>query len=486
MVSCSRNENYIYKVDLPNLPKTLDPQLAVDYDSVLIIKNLFRGLVKISSDGKIIKDVAEDYILSEDSKKYTFYLDDKNRWSDGEYVTSGDFKYAIQRIFDIKLESPHKDKFISIKNASSILAGEASLDELGVYINGDYELSIELEYRDNNFLNNLAGVGGMPCNRDFFESTNGKYALDKDSIRSNGNYYINEWEKSSYIALRKNKFSSSFSKISAVGISFIVEDEDQSVKRFKNNETDFLFLDGYKYSKSDINSNYYSDLDDNIWGIGFNFENQILADIDIRRAIYHSFDQNSYKDFLPDDYIPQDSFFNLNRSSNLDQDGYLDLKNKYFKKIKKTDFNNLNIVIPNIGIHYEIFSYISQILQKELNLFLDIRVLDFSDYYKAIEESDYDLILLEYKKSNNYYDFFAEFISSNNKLNYKSNEYDNLLREFLTKKEADKEDQLLLLEEKLTSDIVFIPIYSKVNLLFYRDKKLKNMFNIFDKIIYFE
>ena len=48
-------------------------------------------------NGTVIPELAEDYTVSEDGLTYTVTLKESLTWSDGQALTSQDFKYAILR-----------------------------------------------------------------------------------------------------------------------------------------------------------------------------------------------------------------------------------------------------------------------------------------------------------------------------------------------------------------------------------------------------
>ena len=56
---------------------------------MIVIQNMYRTLFKLDEEGKLVKDLCEDYKVSEDGKTYTFTIKDA-KWSDGEAVKADD------------------------------------------------------------------------------------------------------------------------------------------------------------------------------------------------------------------------------------------------------------------------------------------------------------------------------------------------------------------------------------------------------------
>ena len=84
------------KVALGGQITSLDPARADDTYSMIVIQNMYRTLFKLDKDGNLVKDLCEDYKVSEDGKTYTFTIKDA-KWSDGKAVKADDFVYGIKR-----------------------------------------------------------------------------------------------------------------------------------------------------------------------------------------------------------------------------------------------------------------------------------------------------------------------------------------------------------------------------------------------------
>ena len=62
------------KVALGGQITSLDPARADDTYSMIVIQNMYRTLFKLDKDGNLVKDLCEDYKVSEDGKTYTFTI----------------------------------------------------------------------------------------------------------------------------------------------------------------------------------------------------------------------------------------------------------------------------------------------------------------------------------------------------------------------------------------------------------------------------
>ena len=69
-VACNKtSEAYIY-FELPDTPSSLDPQVAESDSELLIVRNIFEGLMRKDQNGKIKCAAAKSY--KKDGLSYTF------------------------------------------------------------------------------------------------------------------------------------------------------------------------------------------------------------------------------------------------------------------------------------------------------------------------------------------------------------------------------------------------------------------------------
>ena len=204
VTSCKEDDGsgYIYRMNLQNNPKNLDAQMATDKESIMVITNMMEGLMKVQASGAIVPAAAESFEMSEDGLIYTFYLKQNQQWDTladfSAEVTADDFVFAFQRIFEKQTNSPYSKDYICIKNASAIINGVMDASSLGVKATDKYTVEFTLEYPYYDFLSLLTKSAAMPCNREFFELTKGKYGMSAEATASNGAFYLKEWNYDPY------------------------------------------------------------------------------------------------------------------------------------------------------------------------------------------------------------------------------------------------------------------------------------------------
>lgn len=249
LTACGSDENpnagsgHSFAYTLVGNPDTLDPQLAVNDSAKMVLGNLFEGLFTIDETGALQPALVTDYSVSEDGLCYTFTLREDSFWYDKMHeksqfseenavaVTASDFVYAFRRMFNPLYESPYRETFACIQNGQAILSGAQDYTMIGVYAKKANQLEIRLDTPNANFLQLLATTAALPCSEDYFESTDGRYGLDENSIIGNGGFAMQRWLYDPYgkynvIQLCRNPLANDVSHVFPIDLSFFIEASD--------------------------------------------------------------------------------------------------------------------------------------------------------------------------------------------------------------------------------------------------------------------
>jgi len=235
---------YIY-LDIKSKPTTVDAQIAETDEELLIVRNIYEGLLRKNDNGEIVEGVCESYTKS--GLSYTFNIREDAIWSDGTSLTADDFVFAFKRAVNKSVDAPFVSRLFSIQNAKAIYESGGDTSSLGVVAKGEKTLVITLSSEDENFLETLTTSICMPCNEAFFNSCDGKYGLYADNVLSNGSYRMAKWNSEDFgIRLYKNEeYNGTFTaKNGAVFISSHDEEEDGTIKElFEKKSFDVCFAD---------------------------------------------------------------------------------------------------------------------------------------------------------------------------------------------------------------------------------------------------
>lgn len=435
---------HTFKYNLASNPQNLDPQLASDESSIMVIENIMSGLVKKGADGSIQPDAAKSYTISDDGLVYTFELKDNIYWESAadytEKLKAEDFVFAFQRIYDSDaLFSSYIDDFLCIKNAEAVSKGSLSKEKLGVTATSDNTLQIELEYPCFDFLEKLTLTGAKPCNKAFFEFTKGRYGLSADTTASNGAFYLKEWNydpywDNNYMILRRNKSNSENYFTYPYSLNFFIKNgTDTNMSEFSAGDIDCTVVSGY--DKKIFAKNQYESYATKTYGLIFNTNSKYLASKSIREALSSSFvrvesqnpDYISGSGIIPSGIsvagrkyreLVSDESFNL-----YDKGKALTLWNGELKANNYVSIDGLKITVPESFGGTALISSITEQWQQNLEFYCGVEVVSENEYQLKLSDGTYDIALVEIRSENGTASGFFDYFKPDNSLITKSTGY---------------------------------------------------------------
>lgn len=495
LAGCGFERNpLLLSYDLGAEPKNLDPQTASDSASLNVINNIFEGLLAYNKDGKIEPAAAQSFKVSEDKLTYTFTLRDNIKWEDATPVTAYDFQFAFRRLLDFETNSPHASMFYCIKNAMQVNTGSMETTKLGVTATTETELVITLAYESKNFVELMALPYTVPCNELFFKKTKGKYGLEPTTILANGAFKIESWKHDQTIKLVKN--GSYYNALSVVPETVNLwintkkrpkptdessdEIEYAVVDRLIDQQTLAAFVDGFSVETLRDRSFDLQPFESSTWGIGFNMQKKLLQNNNIRQGIAMAFDRSTYQNKLSNNLavanaivphgilVSGKSFRSITTESLAapfePKNGY-----EYYKtglqELGMDSISGIRLLMPKMShsVFAEYFSYPSQILQKELGVFIGVDEVEPDEYERRVKDGDFDCILMNLSApDNSLWSMFSYFDSEskNNILGYKNEQVNNLLSEAAASTDIEQATADYSSAEKLImADAVFLPMY---------------------------
>lgn len=428
---------HTFKYNLSSNPQNLDPQLASDESSIMVIENIMSGLVKKGADGSIQPDAAKSYTISDDGLVYSFELKDDIYWESAadftEKLTANDFVFAFQRIYDSEaLFSPYIDDFLCIKNAEAVSKDSLSKEKLGVTATSDKTLQIELEYPCFDLLEKLTLTGAKPCSKAFFEFTKGRYGLSAETTASNGAFYLKEWNydpywDNNYMILRRNKSNSENFFTYPYSLNFFIKKgTDSNMSDFLAGDIDCTVISNY--DKKIFEKKRYESYATKTYGLIFNTNSKYLASKSIREALSSSFVrvESQNHDYVSGcGIIPlgvsvagrkyrelvSDEGFNL-----YDKGKALSLWNNELKANNLVSIDGLKITVPESFGETALISSVTEQWQQNLEFYCGVEVVSENEYQLKLSNGNYDIALVEIQSESGTAGGFLDRFSSNNDL----------------------------------------------------------------------
>lgn len=298
-------EDQIINFIIESEPLTLDPQIADDYSSKVLIANLFEGLVKCSSDGTVTPGIAESWDISDDGLEYTFHLAKDSGWSNGDKLTSQDYIFGITRSLSPETRADNVSDLFPIKNAVPYYKGADV--ELGLSAPDENTLTIELEYPTDGILYALSENIAMPCSEIFFNSAKGKYGKDAELIITNGPFAIREpygWDHDKYIYIRRSENYKGANKAVPLGVNFTIAQKPKNpVEAVRNNETDLCEIYGADLKAAEENGLSVTATSNTLWGICFNTSIPAFKNAKLRVSMLGTLNRNTVLEDAPSSYV---------------------------------------------------------------------------------------------------------------------------------------------------------------------------------------
>lgn len=93
----------------------VNPLLAQTDADRDLVNLIFSGLMKYDKNGKLIKDLAENYEILDDGKAYIFHIRDGMFWHDGEKISADDVIFTIQTAQNSDYKSSERLNWLGVK-----------------------------------------------------------------------------------------------------------------------------------------------------------------------------------------------------------------------------------------------------------------------------------------------------------------------------------------------------------------------------------
>ena len=489
LTSCNSDDgtDKAISYSLTDEPKNLDPQMATDKNSLLVIRNIYEGLTRLDSNGNIIPGVAEEWSNNSDYTEYTFRLRRNAKWSNGQPVTAKDFVYAWQRALNPETKSSACSLLFSIKNARAINNGDMQMDSLGVTIIDEYTLKVSLEYSYEDFVLQTPNAVFMPCNEEFFLSTNGHYGLDDEYILSNGPFVISEkgWSHDNYVRTLRNENYSGYNKVSPRILYFGIRSSDTDYFSLLENETvEAAAIETENISKLSGTDYKYYTVTDTTWGFLFNTQKTALNNTAIRRAFAACItdeactDSETGESLIPygfeeaSDIIPPSTHLNGHLYRELAGSGFKvtydpetarESMNQSLKSLNLNRMPSITLICPDDEQVVALMQGIMHSWQQHLYVYVNVEPLDLETMEYRVGLGDYQIAFYPISPSRDnplstLERFTSDYSSNPAFLNHPA--YDSLVEKASAKSSTEDVLTAMVAAEKyLNSYVVFYPIY---------------------------
>jgi len=290
-------EDQTLTINITSEPPSLDPNLATDTTSSMVINNIFEGLVHIDPVGEVFPGVAESWDVSDDGLVYTFNLRGTDTWTNGDTVTSADFKESWVRILDPETAADYAYMLYFIVGAEAFNSGEGTMEDLGIDATDPAKLVVTLVSPTPWFVPMMAHQAYFPIHKATVDA-GGDAWTEPANIVTNGPYLLDTWNHDSDILLTKRADWREADTVTLENVKMVmIAEETTGVAAFEAGEIDVqkalpaADIDRLKtlpqYRVVPLTGTYY---------FGFNTKKPPLDDAKVRKALSLAIDRQSIVD----------------------------------------------------------------------------------------------------------------------------------------------------------------------------------------------
>jgi len=216
-----------------NEPADLDPALAVLPDEFFIIRALSEGLVLPAMPGETgpMPGIADKWETSADGLTWTFHLNPRETWSNGQPLTAQDVLASYRRVLTPATAAPRADLFYPVLHAREFASGQLrDFSAVGLAAPDPHTLVVRLVRANPYFLNYVASGSWIPVNPGVVARWQRAWTLPEHYV-GNGPYVLAEWVPHRQIVVRRNPRYRSAAAVQLDELRFIRYDDGNTEER---------------------------------------------------------------------------------------------------------------------------------------------------------------------------------------------------------------------------------------------------------------
>lgn len=467
-------------------PQELDPHIVTGVPEHHIIVALLEGLVlKDSKTLEPVPGVAERWEISEDGKRYTFYLRKNAKWSNGDPVTAEDFRWSWQRALSPALGNVYAYMYSPIVNAEAYASGKIDdFSTVGVKVVDTYTLEVTLNNPTPYFLQLLDHYSMFPVHRPTIEQfgaadERGTLWTRAGNYVGNGAFTLKQWDLNRVVIVERNPHYWGAQDVKLQQIHFYPTDNTTTEERmfragqlhvtgtvpidkiqdYRQNKPQLIHIDSY------LGTYYYR----------INTRVKHLQDPRVRRALALSVDRRQIVEnvtkageipattFTPPDTMGYTASSDLNFDPQRAQAlmaaaGYPNGEG----------FPTLELLYNTSEGHRKIAVAIQQMWKKNLNIDIQLHNQDWKVYLDSVNSGNYQIAragwIGDYVDPNSFLDMWITD-GGNNQTGWSNTQYDQLILETApaASDRASRYQAFLKAESILLDELPLIPIYTYVS-----------------------
>ncbi|MFK7912722.1 MAG: peptide ABC transporter substrate-binding protein [Pseudomonadales bacterium] len=268
-------------------PPQLDSTKATDMVSNMVLGHVGEGLLRYDENNQLAPGIAERWEITE--TEATFWLRKDARWSDGSGIVAQDFVFSWRKVVEPANASEYAFFLFPVKNGEAINAGQLPPEQLGVAAVDDHTLKVIFEKPIAYFEKLAANTTYNPVKQSFYESTNGRYGADADTLLYAGPFMITRWVHGASLRMERNPhyWDKGRAKLDTLDFAYITSDVNATLNLFKADSIAYTSLSTDNLPDA-LNQRFPMQrfMDGSVFYIAFNYRpGRVTGNLNLRRAM---------------------------------------------------------------------------------------------------------------------------------------------------------------------------------------------------------
>ncbi len=479
-------------------PQTLDPALVSGQLEGRLCSALYEGLTRRDSRGKSIPAAAQSWNISPDGKTYTFHLRPDLRWSNGDPVTSSDYRESWLRALHPNTASPYAEIFFGISNAQDFNQSKSPAESVGLQTPDPLTLRVQLTHPLPYFPSLTSFTTYLPVHQATVTKYGDRWAQPGTWV-GNGPYRLLDWKINDRVSLEKNPLYHSPERIRLQRIDALaVTRASTAFNLYSSGQADLLLDKGLipslmlpqlrgraDFHPGPLFATYF---------YRFNVTRPPFQDVRIRRAFALAIDKETIVERITrgNEPIAQSltprGIADYNPPEGLPSDpttaqGLLKLAG--FPEGR--GFPRVSLLYNKSELNEQIAVEIQAQWKRVLGVEVELRNQEWATYLRSLDELDFDIArsswVGDYDDPNTFLDCFVTG-RGNNRTGWSDPTYDSLLNRALAEPNPTKRLQLLASAETIlvTQALPIIPLYHFVGCLMFDPNRWEGLYpNLLDE-----
>ena len=363
-------------------PQTLNPLLNEDASVDTVLKLLFEPLIVLDANFKPVPNLAS-FNFASDGMSVTVTLRDGLKWSDGSAITSDDIAFSLDTLRSAPDKAVYKDCAADISPAYTIL--------------DDKKIKLL-------FLQPYSGMAYQFCfpviSKQYYEGQTDPGSDINMKPMGDGLYVFSSYNSLKDMKLNFNPDTYRQNPYIPTIDAVIAPDQQTELNAFDQRLIDVVSAELAEWGRYRNNTNTNIDEYTTMYYdfIGFNFNNETLAKLDVRQAIAHAV---NVPDMITNIYLGHalQAFTPVNPDSWLfepDVDKYdynLDTAAALMNKTGNYNGQTLRILVNNENDERVKIADILNANLTKIGVKTSLVSTDYTDYLNKLSQKDYDIFI---------------------------------------------------------------------------------------------